>query len=67
MFMSKRINPNTKHKTKSNSLNKFESEQANTKKKKERKKTDLTQADRWGGQRATVEMHAVEAHASLSL
>ena len=35
--------------------------------KKRKRKADLTQADRWGGQRAAVEMHAVEAQADLSL
>ena len=44
MFMSKRINPSTKHKTKSNSLNKFESEQANMKKKKKKGRFDLSQS-----------------------
>ena len=35
--------------------------------KKKKKKADLTQANRWGGRRGAVEMHAVEAQASLSL
>ena len=36
-------------------------------KKRKKRKADLTQADRWEGRRAAVEMHAVEAQADLSL
>ena len=59
--LSKNIshNPNTKHKTKSNSYNKVESDQANMKKKKEQ--VDLTHSGggeederRWGGKRGSV-------------
>ena len=36
-------------------------------KKRKKRKADLTQANRWGGRRAAVEMHAVEAQAEISL
>ena len=36
-------------------------------KKRKKRKADLTQANRWEGRRAAVEMHAVEAQADLSL
>ena len=54
-------NPNIKHKTKSNSYNKVESEQANMRKKKKKEQADLTQSGggeederQWGGGRTAV-------------